>query len=413
MSASLGFGPIKDDDELLDRLGSRGSHSDDGLEGVFASWTTSIDEDERACARNVGPLGLRRVEGRSDEETVAAASQRVRVVRVPRSRAVAVLGALALTVSGGGVAAAINQTELAPVVRAIEKATAPIAALQVAAGTHSTTPTHSASSPAGVLPVLVDKARGLAKDGQYGKALGVIEAVRSMAPKDAAGQQITAQVDQLEKQITGGPVILADPPQKAPLTRTQPTTTLLSTTATGAPVTSPTATSSAPATSSPPATTSTPAEEKPTSTTPGDPTSTGAPTSTAPAETPATTAPTTTLGTAGGEQNPGTASPSKGTETTPTSGGTEAPRGSVSPSAPSESATNAPKTAQGSTAPKSAESTKKSKSSTKKTTKTTKVTKKAAAPKATTSAKVPSAAIDPAVSSATSTGAGASATSVD
>lgn len=180
MSVAFGFEPFKDDDELLERLSTRESTAEDGLEGLLASWTASIDEDYQQHISTVGPLGLRR----TDEST-----PRVRVITVPRSRAVALVGAMALTLSGGGVAAALTGNDLPAIVHAIK---------QVAGPHLGEVPTDTPTTA--MLPSLVAQAQEVApKDPS--KALGMIEVIRSLAPKDAQGRQITQQVDDLASKI--------------------------------------------------------------------------------------------------------------------------------------------------------------------------------------------------------------------
>lgn len=323
MPTALGFGPIKDDDELLDRLGSRSSDASDGLEGLFASWTASIDEDERVGAREIGPLGLRRVD--LGDDSVTPIAPRTRVVRVPRSRAVALVGALALTLSGGGVAAALTQVQSPLVTKAIQKATEPITGglVALAAQPGPTTPTSSPTVEAAL--EMVEKARQAASNGEVAKAMGMMEVIRSLVPKDNAGEQVTAEVDKLEREISSsapGPVLVADAPSKHAESTTESLVTVAPTKTAAAPTVVNPTTANAPAV--PPSPTTAPTNtspSKPSTTKPSDPGSTTVPGTASPTQTPATTGPS--IGHSGGEQKPGT-----GTATSPagdTSEGTRAP----------------------------------------------------------------------------------------
>lgn len=224
MSAALGFGPIRDDDEFLDRLGGRRVESTEGLEGLLASWAASIDEDERDFSDCVGPWGLRPVpdlpEDAYDDETGGVASPEVRVLRVPRSRAVALLGALALTLSGGGVAAAINSTELHPVREAIERAARP-ALLAVSSGVSPTVaaapPTDAATQAAAL--AMVERAQAALDNNEVERARGMIEAIRGLIPIGAGDPQateITARVDRLEQRLQARPGVAPVSPSAVP-----------------------------------------------------------------------------------------------------------------------------------------------------------------------------------------------------
>lgn len=336
MGAALGFGPIKDDDELLDRLGSRCADDEDGMEALLVSWTASIDADEQESARGVGPLGLRPVPGLGGSGSGGSGGgddSSVRVVKVRRARAVAVLGALVLTVSGGGVAAAINQGDLVPLRTALQKAGVPVGA--VAMPTTSSSPEMPAEAdPASVeaLEEIVDRARNAARSGEVEKAKGMLEAVRSVGAKGAAANEVTAAAERLEAWIDQSPSVVADSgPTKDPLAIAI-ATSAVSSTATAA--SSPTAAGT---------TGSGTATKKPESATTGTGDGTGvATTAPVPAETPVsggttgqpdrgTTTPSeaptpTNVGSASGEQTagtaPGTPAPVK---TAPTSQSAPAP----------------------------------------------------------------------------------------
>lgn len=121
---SLGLGAIHADDELLDRLGRRQEPSDDGIELLLASWTAAIDVDEQAMADRTGPLGLRGQQTQAAQTVVLRERTRPapRTIRIPGSRAAAVAAALALTMSGGGVAAAMTGQDVPLVPTFISKA---------------------------------------------------------------------------------------------------------------------------------------------------------------------------------------------------------------------------------------------------------------------------------------------------
>ncbi|GAB49299.1 hypothetical protein [Mobilicoccus pelagius] len=304
MTAGLDFGPIRDDDELLDRLGDRrrGSHGDrDDLEDMLAAWTARIDADEQEYAENVGPLGLRRVPG-----TVDDAPSRLTVVQVRRARAVAVLGALALTVSGGGVAAALTQHEFGPV-RTVAAKAAEAAAI-VRGDVPTATQSPSAVSAAAV-PQVVESIRHAVDTGDVQKAKGMLEVFRSLAPKDAASPEITQQVEELAKKIDAAdPTIVAAPSVDKEVTAT--------TASTGRPTGVPSSTV-APSITTAPLTTAPTAERTPSKT--GATTAEGTPQKTpdatvgpsAPTQAaPATPTPPAPLGSAGGGQTAGTGSPS-------------------------------------------------------------------------------------------------------
>lgn len=127
---SVGLGAIHADDELLDRLARRDDASFDGLESMLASWTAQIDADAEEMADRSGPWGLRGHTASAAAAAVASvgsfagqAARRAapRTIRIPVSRAAAVAGALALTMSGGGVAAALTGQDV-PIVSRIVKA---------------------------------------------------------------------------------------------------------------------------------------------------------------------------------------------------------------------------------------------------------------------------------------------------
>jgi len=194
MSAGLDFGPIRDDDELLDRLGSRrvvddASVENDSVTAMLAAWTAEIDADEREHAADVGPLGLRRVPG------LGEATPRVKVVQVRRARAVGVLGALALTVSGGGVAAALTNGDIVPVREAVAKVAAKMVRVE------PTVTQTAAAAPAAALPQVVDSIEEAVDNRDYPRARGMIDVLRRVMPSDPASPQITQQVEALAERI--------------------------------------------------------------------------------------------------------------------------------------------------------------------------------------------------------------------
>ena len=184
MSAGLDFGPIRDDDELLDRLGERqpfaGVAEEDSVAELLAAWTARIDADERAHADQVGPLGLRRTGDREGEP-----APRLKVVQLRRGRVVAVAGALALTVSGGGVAAALgNGAGFVPA------AFVQFADLAGVKASDSQTPSALSTT---ALPQAVATLREAVAARDYARAKGILD-VLHLLPGDPASPQITQQV---------------------------------------------------------------------------------------------------------------------------------------------------------------------------------------------------------------------------
>lgn len=184
MATSFGLGPIRDDDELLDRLAAREGAGDSGLEGVLAAWTRAIDEDEKAAATSVGPLGLR-LSQQGREQTPRA----VRVVKVRRARAVAVLGALTLTLYGGGVAAALTDINIKPVQTMVER----VSQMQVAS---TPVPTDTAARRA--WEVTAAQAKEAVRSGQLDRARGMLDVMRKHSQTDAG---LAGDVAEVEQQI--------------------------------------------------------------------------------------------------------------------------------------------------------------------------------------------------------------------
>lgn len=232
MATSFGLGPIREDDELLDRLAARECADDPGLEGVFAAWTRAIDADERAAAATVGPLGLR-----LGQEGSAHTRRGVRVVKVRRARAVAVLGALTLTISGGGVAAALNNVEFQPVA-AFAAALAPSQA--------ASTPTPTDTTARKAWQVTAEQAKSVASSGEVERARGMLDVMRKHSQTDvvlagevaALEQQINQDINETAKPApasaafadeptTGGttPATIAAAPAASDVSRTLPSAT--------------------------------------------------------------------------------------------------------------------------------------------------------------------------------------------
>lgn len=189
MATSFGLGPIRDDDELLDRLAAREyaareDGDDSGLEGVFAAWTRAIDEDEKAAATCVGPLGLR-----LSQHGRAQTPRTVRVVKVRRARAVAVLGALTLTLYGGGVAAAVSGMTFEPVENIVKR----VSPVQVAS-----TPTPIDTAARRAWEMTAEQAKEAARSGQFDRARGMLDVMRKHSQTDAG---LAGDVVEVEQEI--------------------------------------------------------------------------------------------------------------------------------------------------------------------------------------------------------------------
>ncbi|MDO5629319.1 MAG: hypothetical protein Q4G43_13460 [Mobilicoccus sp.] len=355
MGSAFGLGPVKDDDELLDRAGSRSSDSTSGVEGLFAAWTASIDADERRSARSVGPLGLRRVDG---VDVSPDTLPEPRVVRVNRTRAVAVLGVLALTLSGGGVAAALTQPQLGGMFEVIQKARGVATVDMVAATTTEAEPAATTTSPeaeAQNIPEVLAEVEATIRAGDVEKAKVMIEVIRSVAPKGAAGAEITRKAEELEDRIADSPAVVADAPSR----------TTSSSSSSSSPWVKAEPSTASVATSTPTPTPTTGTDKATGTASPTDETTAPTATSTAPAATPDPTAvPTpTAVGTVGRDQVAGTGTPTA--EASPSDKADPTPSEERTPTATSTSDTRTSTSSPSAT--RSASPTSKSSSATTKT----------------------------------------------
>ncbi len=302
---------------------------------MFVAWVRAIDEDEQASAAQVGPLGLRL------PHTTQEAPRGVRVVRVRRARAVALLGALTLTVSGGGVAAAINGGEMPSVRKLVEK----VAPVQIAA-----TPTPSDTAARMRWQVTAEQAKAAARSGQVDRARGMLDVMRKHSQADAT---LAGDVAEIEQEILAAdrpnsssqalgiaPVTLASlptattvPPQRGTIPPAPEPTAVRNpsgTSATGLPGTSAPASSATVPAATLPGTTTDPAPVNPTA----DSGSTSTPASASPAP--------STIGSASGNQSAGVESSSPVPETSAPSHAHSEPAAAPKPpvsadSTPSES----------------------------------------------------------------------------
>ncbi|WP_226346534.1 hypothetical protein [Agilicoccus flavus] len=244
---TLGFDRIRADDELLDRLGRRGSiagavdpvragaagaHPEpraDGVEALLASWTAAIDRDAAADADLASiPLGVRRTasaaaqatDGALAPDVTPAAGTRgatpVHAVRIRASRAVALAGAAVFVMSGGGVAAAVSGQDV-PLVGRLVAAARPA----LVPGADATTDAQS-QAWASTVDRLV-RERVDAKDFRAAEELLAI-----VPPAAAADPGVAAKVAELRAvvaaaQAQAAPVTSSPTAPPAPSTTTDPT----------------------------------------------------------------------------------------------------------------------------------------------------------------------------------------------
>lgn len=317
MVASLGFGPIRDDDELLDRLGARLAVDDNGLGDLLASWTRDIDDDCQRASQSVGPFGLSFGGGRGGG---LPPGPPVRTVRLKGSRALAIMGAVALTLSGGGVAAALNGNDVPPLTRL-----AGFAAGESADDVTSR-PTSAANTERQQWTDWVARAQRALDAGQVQRAEAIVELAQENLAQKQLGADLENKVADLQEEIlkkAGVPVSPTTVPMPTPGVPSPSTGPAWPTPPTPAPVPSAPSTT-APQTPEPSPTPSTPQGSEPTSGTP----------STSPSTSPGS------LGTAGGEQTGGREPSTKPTsDASPRPSGDVSPTPSVTPPAPPASAT--------------------------------------------------------------------------
>ncbi|MDO5712645.1 MAG: hypothetical protein Q4P32_13040, partial [Micrococcales bacterium] len=216
---SLGLGAIHADDELLDRLARRDDiESFDGLEALLAQWTAQIDGDAEAVSDRTGPWGLRGRGGRAacEHELLPAVP---RTVRVPVSRAAAIAGALVITMSGGGVAAALTGQDV-PLMSSIVAKARPVA------------PVATSTSVQKIDDAVAAAVGSRLRHGQPQEARKIVVALQDIAGSNpdpifaAQVQQLDQAVGQAEILAAGGPATTASPTDLPSVLALGPTTSV-------------------------------------------------------------------------------------------------------------------------------------------------------------------------------------------
>ena len=336
---SFGLGAIHADDELLDRLGRRDDvdsfESMGGLESLLAQWTAQIDTDAESVADRSGPWGLR---GRGADSGAEVTPIVPRTVRIPMSRAAAVAGALVITMSGGGVAAAMTGQDV-PLMSKFVASARPAAP--------EATPTSGQQLDDAVVAAIGSRLRA----GQPQEARKIVSALEQIvgANPDPA---LAAKVDQLSQQVEQAEILAAGVPTSTSsptdlpsvLAAIGPTTTVLG--LPSSPVSALTTVTSGPLAPTTPTSTEQPPVVVPPTTpsiSPDEPRE-GAPTTTPSTPSTGTSSPSTIPGVPTSPSGSGTSTSDPSTPSTPstgspTSGSTSSPTHGTSPT-PSDTATS-------------------------------------------------------------------------